>query len=243
LLGGDFPRTPRTRRVGQDFEDSFTEPVRLGAFPDAQRLPSISPPFPPHADLLPVQPDFLRNLLVQEPLNPPHQNQRTLHNPLRHRARPTEFLQNRQLLLANPDLCRCPWHSSPPWRHNRGFGRYTRIPDFLKPRFRVVELAWRRRDRRSSGLPYCLLHLLVGCIEEQLVSSVMSRVIPSPCAVQRKVAWDTVCFQLQDGSYLLCGQPMAEPDGQVNQKGWVHLIGYCCIQSCQLAVVGLNVTQ
>src|SRR5208337_5066494 len=140
LLGGDFPRTPRTRRVGQDFEDSFTEPVRLGAFPDAQRLPSISPPFPPHADLLPVQPDFLRNLLVQEPLNPPHQNQRTLHNPLRHRARPTEFLQNRQLLLANPDLCRCPWHSSPPWPHNRGFGRYTRIPDFLKPRFRVVEL-------------------------------------------------------------------------------------------------------
>src|SRR5208337_971849 len=44
-------------------------------------------------------------------------------------------------LLANPDLCRCPWHSSPPWPHNRGFGRYTRIPDFLKPRFRVVELA------------------------------------------------------------------------------------------------------
>src|SRR5208283_5244789 len=141
LLGGDFPRTPWTRRVGQDFEDSFTEPVRLGALPDAQRLPSISPPFPPHADLLPVQPDFLRNLLVQEPLNSLHQNQRTLHNPLRLCARPTEFLQNRQLLLADPDLCRCPWHSSPPRPHNRGSGRSTQISDFLKPRFRVAELA------------------------------------------------------------------------------------------------------
>src|SRR5208337_4628365 len=167
LLGGDFPRTPRTRRVGQDFEDSFTEPVRLGAFPDAQRLPSISPPFPPHADLLPVQPDFLRNLLVQEPLNPPHQNQRTLHNPLRHRARPTEFLQNRQLLLANPDLCRCPWHSSPPWPHNRGFGRYTRIPDFLKPRFRVVELVSREGHSQRVTVPTDG-HATISCLTSRM---------------------------------------------------------------------------
>ena len=71
---------------------------------------------------LPDQPHLQRNLLVPQPLNPQHQNRRTLHNPLRHRARPTEFLEHNPLLLANPDLCRLPWQSSPPCLTIEGMG-------------------------------------------------------------------------------------------------------------------------
>src|SRR5271156_479657 len=156
LRGRDFPRAPRPRRVGQDFEDGFTEPARFGAFPNAERLPSLAPPLPPNTDLLPVEPPLHGNLFVQAPLNPENQNRRALDDPFRRRARPTEFLQDRQLLLADPDLGRFPRHLSPPLPHNRGSRRYTQIPDFLKPRFRVVELAWSCSCpcRKSSSRPW-----------------------------------------------------------------------------------------
>ena len=93
---------------------------------------------------------------------PPAPKWTRAHNPLRHRPRPTEFLEHNPLLLANPNLCRLPWHSSPPCLTIEGLEGVHEFPTSWNP----ISVLWhwrvpftrrtaprRREDRacRASG--------------------------------------------------------------------------------------------
>jgi hypothetical protein len=112
LLGGERRRGARSRGVREDVEDRLTQTMGLGTFPHAQRIPGVPPSLPPKAHLLSVQADPRGDLVVEEPLEPEHNDRRPLRDALADGTRLAEFLQQNLLSFADNDLGGRPGHWS-----------------------------------------------------------------------------------------------------------------------------------
>ena len=87
---------------------------------------------------------------------------------------PTEFLQNRPLLLADPNLGRCPWHSSPPWPHDRGVCE-------VYANFRLLETPFPSCGTRNSSRKWRTRYLVfsAGPSSDLRYSSMQNRSVRS----------------------------------------------------------------
>jgi hypothetical protein len=129
----------QARSVGKNVENRLPQTMGFGAFPHAQRVPSISPPLPPDAHLVAVETDLRCDVFVEHPGEPEQNDGGPLGEAVADGPGLAEFLQEFLLPFRDDDLRSVPSHGRSP--ENRETRQNRRCPTSVQHQCYDVALA------------------------------------------------------------------------------------------------------